>query len=96
MKTRVFNLFGKITEKLSYYMRGLCYGMSPSARIITVLTLFTSFVIINMYITYRGISSIFEGNSKENLMEIKHIESLEIPHNDTINNQLKQNFYEYE
>jgi hypothetical protein len=84
MKTKVFNLFGKIRGKLSYYMRCLCYGISPAARIITVLTLFASLVIINMYITYRGISSIFAGDSKENLMEINHIESLEIPHNDSI------------
>jgi len=48
-----------------------------------------------MYITIRGIYSIFEGDSKNSFLRINHIESLEFPKNDSINNQIKQNFYEY-
>jgi len=48
-----------------------------------------------MFITCRGIYSIFEGDSKGSFIKVNHIEPLELPKNDSINNELNKKFYEY-
>ena len=63
--------------------------MPPQARIIIVVTLFILFGVLNMYITSQGIYSIFKEDSKEDFLEIKHIEQLEFLRNDSIVNQLR-------
>ena len=95
MKKKVCYFFNKVTEKISFYFRVLCYSMSPRIRIITVSTLFFLFAGLNMFITCRGIYSIFEGDSKGSFIKVNHIEPLELPKNDSINNQLNKKFYEY-
>ena len=53
------------------------------------MTLFILFGVLNMYITSQGIYSIFKEDSKEDFLEIKHIEHLEFLRNDSIVNQLR-------
>jgi len=94
MKLNISYILVNITLKLRYYIRFACRLLPPQARIITVLTLFILFAIFNLYITGQGIYSIFYKESKENIMNIKHIEPLELSRNDSIN-ILNQKKYEY-
>ena len=82
-------LFSKILDKLYFFLRLACSHISPPVRIITVVTIFILFAILNLYVTFRGIYSIFDEASKENFLEIKHIEHLEFLRNDSIVNQLR-------
>ena len=94
MKNKIFYLMGEMTEKMCFSLKAICNRMPVRVRINTVLTLIILFAILNIFITYKGVSSIFENDDKERTWEIKHIENSELLRKDSINNQFKNNFYE--
>jgi len=74
MKTLIEGLKGKLRGKLE--------ALPPKARLWIVLTAFAAFSVLCLYMTATALVGFGKGNGE---MEIRHIEKLNLPMQDSIN-----------
>lgn len=69
-------IFVKIRDLAEEKLHGLCAGLSPEKRVITVVVLAALFVIGNFYMIFRAVYDIGREDARQ---EVIKIEPLEIP-----------------
>lgn len=69
-------IFVKIRDLAEGKLRGLCAGLSPEKRVITIVVLAVLFAVGNFYMIFRAIYDIGRDDAKQ---EIIKIEPLSIP-----------------
>ncbi|MDD4109050.1 MAG: TraL conjugative transposon family protein [Prolixibacteraceae bacterium] len=81
------HIFKEIGYSISDFLRRICGGLSPDARITIILSMLLIFTIGNIYFTVSTIYNWGHEDGKKEIPEIQHIDGLEIMggKNDTIN-----------
>ena len=69
-------MFVRIKETVAEKLRGLCAGLSPEKRMLTVIVLASLFAVGNFYMIFRAIYDIGREDARQEVIEI---ELLEIP-----------------
>ena len=69
-------MFVRIKETVAEKLRGLCAGLSPEKRMLTVIVLAVLFAVGNFYMIFRAIYDIGREDARQEVIEI---ELLEIP-----------------
>lgn len=69
-------IFVKIRDLAERKLRGLCAGLSPKKRVMTVVVLASLFAVGNFYMIFRAIYDIGREDARQEVIEI---EPLEIP-----------------
>ena len=69
-------IFAKTRDLAERKLRGLCAGLSPKKRVMTVVVLASLFAVGNFYMIFRAIHDIGREDAKQ---EITKIEPLNIP-----------------
>lgn len=97
------HIFKEIGYSVSSFLRRICGGLSPDARITVILSMLLIFTIGNIYFTVSTIYNWGHEDGKKEIPEIQHIDGLEIMggKSDTINietqlqriNKYKQHHY---
>lgn len=77
-----------LIEGLKGRLRGKMDALTPKARLGIILTAFAAFAILCLYMTATAIIGFGKGNGE---MEIRHIEKLDLPVQDSMN--LYNNMY---
>jgi len=80
MKKKVQKIESEIEKRL---MR-LCDGLSPTKRLIVVIAVCTTFSIVSIYFVVSSVLAINKGDTRNENIQINHIEGLKIPDNDSI------------
>lgn len=75
-------------------LRRICGGLSPDARIITILSFCIIFGSLSIYMTVSSIYHIGMCDAEQKHMEIEHLKQLEIQHTSDSINLLKKQIYE--
>ena len=81
--------------KIERRLRQICGKPSPTKRLILVLVVCVKLAAINIYFLFSSVYSIGKNDAQKELLQIEHIEGLQIQQNDSIN-RLKQRLYEFE
>ena len=76
------NLIEKYTTNFKKELRGKLEAMPPTARLGIVLTAFALFAVLCLYMTVTAIAGFGKGNGA---MEIRHIEKLDLPMQESMN-----------
>ena len=84
----------KIRDWIEDGLRRICGGLSPDARIITILSFCIIFGSLSIYMTVSSIYHIGKRDAEQKYMEIEHIKQLELQHSNDSINLLKQKVYE--
>lgn len=97
------HIFKEIGYSISDFLRRICGGLSPDARITVILSMLFLFTIGNIYFTVSTIYNWGREDGKREIPEIQHIDGLDIMggKSDTINidsqlqrdNKYKQQYY---
>lgn len=82
------NLIEKYTTHFKKELRGKLEALPPKARLGIVLTAFAAFASLCLYMTATAVIGFGKGNGA---MEIRHIEKLDLPAQDSMN--LYNNMY---
>lgn len=82
------NLIEKYTTNFKKELRGKLEALPPKARLGIVLTAFALFAVLCLYMTVTAIAGFGKGNGA---MEIRHIEKLDLPMQESMN--LYKNVY---
>lgn len=69
-------IFVKVKDLAENKLRGLCAGLSPKKRVMTIVVLTSLFAIGNFYMIFRAIHDIGREDAKQEVIEI---EPLSIP-----------------
>ena len=69
-------IFAKTRDLAERKLRGLCAGLSPKKRVMTVVVLASLFAVGNFYMIFRAIYDIGREDARQEVIEI---ELLEIP-----------------
>lgn len=85
---KVKNLTEKYATDFKKELRGKLDALTPKARLGIVLTAFAAFAILCLYMTATAIVGFGKGNGA---MEIRHIEKLDLPVQESMN--LYNNMY---
>ena len=85
---KVKNLIEKWTTRFKKELRGKLNALPPKARLGIVLTAFAAFVSLCLYMTATAIIGFGKG---ERALEIRHIEKLDLPVQESMN--LNNNVY---
>lgn len=70
------NIFVKVKDLAENKLRGLCAGLSPKKRVMTIVVLTSLFAIGNFYMIFRAIYDIGREDAKQEVIEI---EPLSVP-----------------
>lgn len=76
------NLIEKYTTDFKKELRGKLEALPPKARLGIVLTAFALFAVLCLYMTVTAIAGFGKGNGA---MEIRHIEKLDLPMQESMN-----------
>ena len=76
------NLIEKYTTNFKKVLRGKLEALPPKARLGIVLTAFALFAVLCLYMTVTAIAGFGKGNGA---MEIRHIEKLDLPMQESMN-----------
>lgn len=76
------NLIEKYTTNFKKELRGKLEALPPKARLGIVLTAFALFAVLCLYMTVTAIAGFGKGNGA---MEIRHIEKLDLPVQESMN-----------
>ena len=76
------NLIEKYTTNFKKELRGKLEALPPKARLGIVLTAFALFAVLCLYMTVTAIAGFGKGNGA---MEIRHIEKLDLPMQESMN-----------
>ncbi len=76
------NLIEKYTTNFKKELRGKLEALPPKARLGIVLTAFALFAVLCLYMTVTAIADFGKGNGA---MEIRHIEKLDLPMQESMN-----------
>mgnify|MGYP001633042993 FL=1 len=76
------NLIEKYTSNFKKELRGKLEALPPKARLGIVLTAFALFAVLCLYMTVTAIAGFGKGNGA---MEIRHIEKLDLPMQESMN-----------
>ena len=76
------NLIEKYTTDFKKELRGKLEALPPKARLGIVLTAFAAFASLCLYMTVTAITGFGKGNGA---MEIRHIEKLDLPMQESMN-----------
>ena len=76
------NLIEKYTTNFKKKLRGKLEALPPKARLGIVLTAFALFAVLCLYMTVTAIAGFGKGNGA---MEIRHIEKLDLPMQESMN-----------
>lgn len=76
------NLIEKYTTNFKKELRGKLEALPPKARLGIVLTAFALFAVLCLYMTVTAIAGFGKGNGA---MEIRHIEKLDLPTQESMN-----------
>ena len=76
------NLIEKYTTNFKKELRGKLEALPPKARLGIVLTAFALFAVLCLYMTVTAITGFGKGNGA---MEIRHIEKLDLPMQESMN-----------
>ncbi len=76
------NLIEKYTTNYKKELRGKLEALPPKARLGIVLTAFALFAVLCLYMTVTAIAGFGKGNGA---MEIRHIEKLDLPMQESMN-----------
>ena len=76
------NLIEKYTTNFKKELRGKLEALPPKARLGIVLTAFALFAVLCLYMTVTAIAGFGKGNGA---MEIRHIEKLDMPMQESMN-----------
>lgn len=76
------NLIEKYTTNFKKELRGKLEALPPKARLGIVLTAFVLFAVLCLYMTVTAIAGFGKGNGA---MEIRHIEKLDLPMQESMN-----------
>lgn len=85
---KVKNLIEKYATNFKKELRGKLDALPPKARLGIVLTAFAAFAILCLYMTATAVIGFGKGDGE---MEIRHIEELDLPVQDSMN--LYNNMY---
>jgi len=76
------NLIEKYTTNFKKELRGKLEALPPKVRLGIVLTAFALFAVLCLYMTVTAIAGFGKGNGA---MEIRHIEKLDLPMQESMN-----------
>lgn len=72
-------------DRLEDMLRSACGRLTPDKRLIIVITFIIVGSIGSIYLTVKSIYNMGKNSAERDFMEIKHIEMLELPDNDSNN-----------
>lgn len=72
------HIFKEIGYCINDYLRRICGGLSPDARLIVILSMLLIFAVGNLYFTISTIYNWGHEDARKEIPEIKHINGLEI------------------
>jgi hypothetical protein len=87
---RIFWKIHDIKKKLEEHLKARLDRLSPKARLVTVLTMFSVFAVLALYTFGKAVYDIGKNDGKE--MEIEHIRQLELAPPKRSINQLNNNY----
>ena len=88
-------MFVRIKETVAEKLRGLCAGLSPEKRMLTVIVLAVLFALGNFYLIFRAIYDIGREDVRPEIIEIPPIEIPDIVPADTLPDKRVQEMEEF-
>ena len=88
-------MFVRIKETVAEKLRGLCAGLSPEKRMLTVIMLAALFAIGNFYMIFRAIHDIGREDVRPEIIEIPPIEIPDVVPADTLPDKRVQEMEEF-
>lgn len=88
-------MFVRIKETVAEKLRGLCAGLSPEKRMLTVIVLAVLFALGNFYMIFRAIHDIGREDVRPEIIEIPPIEIPDVVPADTLPDKRVQEMEEF-
>ena len=88
-------MFVRIKETVAEKLRGLCAGLSPEKRMLTVIVLAVLFALGNFYLIFRAIYDIGREDVRPEIIEIPPMEIPDIIPADTLPDKRVQEMEEF-
>ena len=88
-------MFVRIKETVAEKLRGLCAGLSPEKRMLTVIVLAVLFALGNFYLIFRAIYDIGREDVQRDIIEIPPIEIPDVVPADTLPDKRVQEMEEF-
>ena len=88
-------MFVRIKETVAEKLRGLCAGLSPEKRMLTVIVLTVLFALGNFYLIFRAIYDIGREDVRPEIIEIPPIEIPDVVPADTLPDKRVQEMEEF-
>ena len=88
-------MFVRIKETVAEKLRGLCAGLSPEKRMLTVIVLAVLFALGNFYLIFRAIHDIGREDVRPEIIEIPPIEIPDVVPADTLPDKRVQEMEEF-
>ena len=88
-------MFVRIKETVAEKLRGLCAGLSPEKRMLTVIVLAVLFALGNFYLIFRAIYDIGREDVRPEIIEIPPMEIPDIVPADTLPDKRVQEMEEF-
>ena len=88
-------MFVRIKETVAEKLRGLCAGLSPEKRMLTVIVLAVLFALGNFYLIFRAIYDIGREDVQRDIIEIAPLDIPDIVPADTLPDKRVQEMEEF-
>ena len=88
-------IFAKTRDLAERKLRGLCAGLSPKKRVMTVVVLASLFAVGNFYMIFRAIHDIGREDVRPEIIEIPPIEIPDVVPADTLPDKRVQEMEEF-
>ena len=88
-------MFVRIKETVAEKLRGLCAGLSPEKRMLTVIVLAVLFALGNFYLIFRAIYDIGREDVRPEIIEIPPMEIPDVVPADTLPDKRVQEMEEF-
>ena len=88
-------MFVRIKETVAEKLRGLCAGLSPEKRMLTIIVPAVLFALGNFYLIFRAIYDIGREDAQRDLIEIAPLEIPDIVPADTLPDKRVQEMEEF-
>ena len=88
-------MFVRIKETVAEKLRGLCAGLSPEKRMLTVIVLAVLFALGNFYMIFRAIHDIGREDVRPEIIEIPPMEIPDVVPADTLPDKRVQEMEEF-
>lgn len=72
------HIFKEIGYSISDFLRRICGGLSPDARLIVILSMLLIFTVGNLYFSISTIYNWGHEDGRKSIPEVRHIERLEL------------------